>query len=185
MSKISKSARNHLCDIAIYVWKFFFRGSSSDHFWSLNLKSFWIFLKFKVGNWQNPYHDVRVICFSIPNFLLKFEYCNNQKSSLGKTKSILHNFLRALFWWNVKMIGDTSFEHNQRWKVILSFVAELGFPRSDCQWHHFEILQHIVFWSFKWNFSYFSNTHFHVEHKLADQFTRIRFGQRSFTQVTQ
>ena len=148
-------------------------------------RGFWIFLKFKVGNWQNPYHDVRVICFSIPNFLLKFEYCNNQKSSLGKTKSILHNFLRALFWWNVKMIGDTSFEHNQRWKVILSFVAELGFPRSDCQWHHFEILQHIVFWSFKWNFSYFSNTHFHVEHKLTDQFIRIRFGQRSFTEVTQ
>ena len=91
-------------------------------------RGFWIFLKFKVGNWQNPYHDVRVICFSIPNFLLKFEYCNDQKSSLGKTKS----FSRALFWWNVKMIGDTSFEHNLKWTVILSFVAELGFPRSDC-----------------------------------------------------
>ena len=91
-------------------------------------RGFWIFLKFKVGNWQNPYHDVRVICFSIPNFLLKFEYCNDQKSSLGKTKS----FSRALFWWNVKMIGDTSVEHNLKWTVILSFVAELGFPRSDC-----------------------------------------------------
>ena len=30
-----------------------------------------------------------------------------------------------------KMIGDTSFKYKQRWKAILSFVAELGFSRSD------------------------------------------------------
>ena len=29
------------------------------------------------------------------------------------------------------MIGDTNFEYEQRWKVILSFAAELAFPRSD------------------------------------------------------
>ena len=30
-----------------------------------------------------------------------------------------------------KKIGDASFEYEQRWKVFLSFVAELEFPRSD------------------------------------------------------
>ena len=65
---------------------FFFSSSSSDHFWSLNLKRFLDFSKIKVGDLRNLYHDVIVICFSILNFLLKFEYCKNQKNSLGETK---------------------------------------------------------------------------------------------------
>ena len=69
--------------------------------------------------------------FQLPNFALNFEYCKNQNSSLDETKSIFHNFLRALFRWNVKIIGDTSFEYEQRWKVIMSFAADLRFPRSD------------------------------------------------------
>ena len=35
--------------------------------------------------------------FLTSNFLQKFECCKNQKSSLGETKNIFHNFLRALF----------------------------------------------------------------------------------------
>ena len=80
---------------------------------------FWIFPKIKVDNLRNPYHDVRIIPFYLPNLLLKIEFCKNQKSNLGETKSISHNFLRVLFWWNVKIIADTSFKFEQRLKVIL------------------------------------------------------------------
>ena len=39
--------------------------------------------------------------FQLPNFFLKFAYFKNQKNSLGETKIIFYNFLRALFWWNL------------------------------------------------------------------------------------
>ena len=40
--------------------------------------------------------------FQLPNFFIKLEYCKNQKSSLGETEGIFYNFLKALFWRNVK-----------------------------------------------------------------------------------
>ena len=50
------------------------------------------------GNMCNLFHDAILFHLKLPNFLLKFEYCKKQRSSLGKTKSIFHYFLRALFW---------------------------------------------------------------------------------------
>ena len=63
----------------------------------LSWRGFWIFPKIKVDNLRNPYHDVRIIPFYLPNLLLKIEFCKNQKSNLGETKSISHNFLRVFF----------------------------------------------------------------------------------------
>ena len=45
--------------------------------------------------------------FHLPNFLLKFENCKNQKSILGEVKVIFQNF-------QCKIIGDTRFEYEQR-----------------------------------------------------------------------
>ena len=77
------------------------------------------------------------------------------------------------------MIADASFEYEQRWKVILSFIAELWFARSDWQWYHFGILRHIVFWSPKRNSSYFSNSRFKVEQDETDQLIRAHIWPKS------
>ena len=50
------------------------------------------------GNMCNLFHDVIITLFLTSNFLLKLEHCQNQKSSPGETKSIFHNFLKALLW---------------------------------------------------------------------------------------
>ena len=50
----------------------------------------------------------------------KFEYLKNEKSFLDETKSIFHNFWRAIIWWknkNLIKIADTSFK--------VYFVGEL------------------------------------------------------------
>ena len=47
-----------------------------------------------------------------------------------RQKAFFYNVLRALFWRNNdnnKKLGDTSFEYEKRCKILLSFVAELGF----------------------------------------------------------
>ena len=54
------------------------------------------------GNICNLFYDVIIMPLLTSNLLLKFEYCQNQKSSLGGKKIIFYNFLRALFWSNIK-----------------------------------------------------------------------------------
>ena len=51
---------------------------------------------------------------------LKIEYLENEWSFFGKIKSIFHNFLEALFWWNTKKIADASLEliFNMFWYYI-------------------------------------------------------------------
>ena len=48
-----------------------------------------------------------------------------------KQKRIFLLFFKGFILVKFKIIGDTNFEYEQRWKVTLAFVAELGFPRSD------------------------------------------------------
>ena len=52
---------------------------------------------YNIDNMYISAHIITFMPFLTSNFLLKFEYCENQKSSLGETKTISHNFLRALF----------------------------------------------------------------------------------------
>ena len=82
---------------------FFCGGASPDHFWFLNSKRFWVFSKIKVSNFFTIHFIMtQLFYFQLPNSLLKFEYYKKQKSSLSEKKIIFHNFLRTLFWWNVK-----------------------------------------------------------------------------------
>ena len=48
-----------------------------------------------------------------------------------KQKRIFKLFFKGFILAKCKIIGDKNFQYEQRWKVIPSFVAELGFPRSD------------------------------------------------------
>ena len=71
-------------------------------------------------NMCNLFHDVIIMPFLTSNFLLKFEYCKNQKSSF-----------KGFILLKCKKLGDTSFKYEQKWKAILSFLAELEFSRSS------------------------------------------------------
>ena len=61
-----------------------------------------VFPKIKLVIYTICFIMSKLFHFQLPNFLLKLEHCKNQKSSLGETKTIFHNFLRTLFWWNVR-----------------------------------------------------------------------------------
>ena len=46
-----------------------------------------------------------------------------------KLKAFLITFLR-LHFGEIKKLGGTGFKYEQKWKEILSFLAELGFSRA-------------------------------------------------------
>ena len=68
-------------------------------------RGFGVFPKTTIGNLCKPFHYVIIIPFSTsPESIIfgqdegkfqKFEYLKKQKSILGETKSIPHNFLRT------------------------------------------------------------------------------------------
>ena len=89
--------------IAKYIQKFFYLVVYHLIIYDLFIqRGFLFFPRIKVGNLGNLFHDLIIIPFSIANFLQKFVYCKNQKSSLCERKSVVHNFLRTLFWRNIK-----------------------------------------------------------------------------------
>ena len=71
----------------------------TDYFWFLNSKWFFKFFhKLKSVIYAIHFMISWLFHFQLPNFLPKFEYCKNQKSSLDDTKDIFYNFLRVSFW---------------------------------------------------------------------------------------
>ena len=123
LNPVSKNPWNRFLDCQICSKVFSFSGPSPDHFWALNWKSFFEFFQK-----YHPFHDDIVIPFSTSKFLLKFEYCKNQKSKL---KSL--SFWSVLFLWNI---------NNRRLKIWIwsNPIICISFSRSDWYWHQFEIL---------------------------------------------
>ena len=60
--------------------------------------------------------------FQLPNFFLKLAHFKNEKCSLGETKINFCNF-KGFILVKFKIRGDKSFEYEQGWKLIRSFVA--------------------------------------------------------------
>ena len=90
-----------------------------DIIWS----GFWVISKITSANLCKPVHGIINYSISICPFesgkcgkegkkRQKFEYLENEKSSLDEIKNIFHRFWRAIIWWknkNLKKIADTSF----------------------------------------------------------------------------
>ena len=85
--------------MAKYVQKFFsWVVLHMTIFVLLARKGVWVFPKIKL---VIRFMMSQLFHFQLP-YVNKFEFYKTQKSCLGETKNIFHNFLRALFGWNIK-----------------------------------------------------------------------------------
>ena len=87
-----------------------------------------------------------------------------------------------------KIIGDTSFEYEQKWKVILSLQLSQGFQDLTdsgiilrfCSIQSFGVPNETPVTSV------IGNRHFQVEHEQTDKFIRVQIQlKKDFTQVVQ
>ena len=118
-------SRNHFCDCQIFLEVFLFSGPSPDHFWSFSSKTFLRFSKNWVGSLRNPFLDVIIITFSTSYFTSKIWILQEPKEKFRWNKNHFSSILGAFILVKCKITANTSFEYEQRWKVIISFVTEL------------------------------------------------------------
>ena len=76
----------------------------------------------------NPFHDVIIFPYLI--YFKNLNIARTKRAVYVKQKAFLGTF-KDFTLVRCKKLGDLSFKSEQKRKVILSFLAELGFSRSS------------------------------------------------------